>query len=155
MAKQRLTIQELADKSGISTSGIKRWLAGVGEARSSNLQRVADALDVTWDWLLGLTDELPTHRGGAGAEGFGEQSGAGMAPASGAPLRLSKIVNLPRLVDAYSEARERLAQKADAEDGAQLMEMTLLLYDALTLSGDVMLAQARETPAAKPQEGGG
>lgn len=150
MAAKDLTIQEVADKSGISSSGLKRWLAGTGVPRSDNLQRVADTLGVTWDWLLGLPDALPTPVAAAGG-GFAEGQSLGLAAADSNSARLSKTVDLFRLVDAFDQARDRLGPTINRKmDSLRMMELTLLLYDALTVSADLMRAHSPTAAADAP-----
>lgn len=53
---QRLTQNELARISGISQNQISRYEAGQTEPSSSVIGQLAHALNVTVDYLLGLTD---------------------------------------------------------------------------------------------------
>ncbi len=57
IAKQRgLSLKLLASKAGLAENAIYRW--DENNPKSENLQRVADVLNVSTDYLLGRTNEL-------------------------------------------------------------------------------------------------
>lgn len=49
--------KELAKRSNITEANLSRYENGVREPKSAVLARLADALEVTTDYLVGLTDE--------------------------------------------------------------------------------------------------
>lgn len=51
MRYRRMTIEGLAQATGLSSSGLKNWSRGKSEPTLSNLVLVADALDVSSGWL--------------------------------------------------------------------------------------------------------
>lgn len=56
-AKQRgLSIEQLAKKVGISKSGLYQW--DQHEPKPSTITKVAEALNVSTDYLLGRTDDM-------------------------------------------------------------------------------------------------
>ncbi|WP_273952489.1 helix-turn-helix domain-containing protein [Leuconostoc mesenteroides] len=57
IAKKRgMSMESLANKVGISKSGIYQW--DKHEPKPSTIQKVADVLHVSTDYLLGRTDEM-------------------------------------------------------------------------------------------------
>jgi len=59
MAQQRcLSLKALASKAGLAENAIYRW--DDNNPKSENLEKVADILHVSTDYLLGRTDE-PNH----------------------------------------------------------------------------------------------
>ena len=59
IAKKRgMSMESLANKVGISKSGIYQW--DKHEPKPSTIQKVADVLHVSTDYLLGRTDEMNT-----------------------------------------------------------------------------------------------
>ncbi|MGX6988544.1 hypothetical protein C5L23_000349 [Leuconostoc fallax] len=54
--KRGLSIEKLAKQVGISKSGIYQW--DIHEPKPSTIQKVADVLNVSTDYLLGRTDEM-------------------------------------------------------------------------------------------------
>lgn len=57
IAKKRgMSMESLANKVGISKSGIYQW--NKHEPKPSTIQKVADVLHVSTDYLLGRTDEM-------------------------------------------------------------------------------------------------
>ena len=57
MHKRDITAAELSRKSGISESNISRYLAGTTEPKLRALLILADALNVSADWLSGVEEE--------------------------------------------------------------------------------------------------
>lgn len=53
---------ELAKKSGLPASSISHFEGGGRKPSFDNLRRIADALDVTTDYLLGRSDEIGTTK---------------------------------------------------------------------------------------------
>lgn len=53
MEERNLNHVALAMITNVSTSTVKRWQSGMFEPRHKNLRRLADALDVSGDYLLG------------------------------------------------------------------------------------------------------
>ncbi|WP_138756459.1 helix-turn-helix domain-containing protein [Paenibacillus sinopodophylli] len=53
MEERNLDTVALSMVAKVSPSTVKRWLAGTFEPRHKNLVRLADALDVSGDYLLG------------------------------------------------------------------------------------------------------
>lgn len=49
--------KELAKRANITEANLSRYENGVREPKSAVLMRLADALEVTTDYLVGLTDE--------------------------------------------------------------------------------------------------
>lgn len=59
IAKLRgLSLDDVALKAGLSAKSIYNW--GRNSPKSENLQKVADVLHVSTDYLLGRTDEMNT-----------------------------------------------------------------------------------------------
>lgn len=54
--KRGLTIQKLADEVGIAKSSIYQW--DNHEPKPSTINKVADVLDVSTDYLLGRTNQM-------------------------------------------------------------------------------------------------
>lgn len=52
---------DLEERSGVSQNSISRYESGGSEPTAEGLRRLARALEVSIDWLLGLTDD-PTPR---------------------------------------------------------------------------------------------
>ena len=52
-----LTQPQLAEKVGVSKGMISIWENNVNEPKASYIKALAEALDVTADYLLGLKDE--------------------------------------------------------------------------------------------------
>lgn len=54
-----LSLQEVADKVGCTASTIRKWEQGIiPSMKTDNLQALAEALDCSPIWLMGLTDDL-------------------------------------------------------------------------------------------------
>lgn len=58
--KRELSQQDLAKKSGLPASSISHFEGGGRKPSFDNLRRLANALNVTTDFLLGRTDEIGT-----------------------------------------------------------------------------------------------
>ena len=56
--KRGLTQGELAKRAGLQMSAISHFETGTRKPSFENLRRLADALDVTTDYLLGRTEEF-------------------------------------------------------------------------------------------------
>lgn len=56
--RRTLTQAELAQRAGLQTSAISHFESGRRNPSFDNIRRLADALDVTTDYLLGRDDEL-------------------------------------------------------------------------------------------------
>lgn len=56
MAAAGVAHQALAERSGVSVSGLKKWLGGISAPRTGKLRPVADVLGVSVGWLLGETE---------------------------------------------------------------------------------------------------
>lgn len=54
---------ELASRSGLQTSAISHFETGTRKPSFDNLRRLADALDVTTDYLLGRVDDFKALAG--------------------------------------------------------------------------------------------
>jgi len=54
--RRKLNQGELADKAGLQASAISHFETGTRKPSFDNLRRLADALDVTTDYLLGRVD---------------------------------------------------------------------------------------------------
>lgn len=61
--KQGLSLKETAMKSGIGENSIYRWQKQT--PTTSSLQKVADTLHVSVDYLLGNTDEMMPNKKGS------------------------------------------------------------------------------------------
>lgn len=60
MALRLLNQAELAKLAGLRASAISHFVTGTRRPSFANLRRLADALDVTTDYLLGRVDEPAT-----------------------------------------------------------------------------------------------
>lgn len=56
MDRQQLSIRELADKIGMTPITVSRYAKGQRVPRANEIIKIADALCVTCDYLLGLSD---------------------------------------------------------------------------------------------------
>lgn len=55
----KLSLQEVANKVGCTASTIRKWEQGIiPSMKTDNLQALAEALDCSPVWLMGLTDDL-------------------------------------------------------------------------------------------------
>ena len=54
MEEQRITQDNLAEKVGVASQTIHRWVNGKSNINSDKLERVAEALHTTQDYLLGI-----------------------------------------------------------------------------------------------------
>lgn len=55
-----MTLEELGNKVGVGKSTVRKWETGMIEnMRRDKIKKVADALNVTPDYLMGWTDEAP------------------------------------------------------------------------------------------------
>jgi len=54
MGRRRLRLVDLAGELGVSVNTISNWRRGHAEPPFYRLIELADQLDVTTDWLLGL-----------------------------------------------------------------------------------------------------
>lgn len=59
--KAGYTQKELAERSGMATVTVQQYERGIREPRSGYLQRIADTLGITSDYLYGLTDDPDTR----------------------------------------------------------------------------------------------
>ena len=57
MEKRKLTITDLARKSGIDKGTINAYQKGRYKAKAENIKKLADALNVDDIWLMGLDDQ--------------------------------------------------------------------------------------------------
>lgn len=57
--KRGLTIEKLADRVGIAKSSIYQW--NNHEPKPSTINKVADVLDVSTDYLLGRTNQMNSY----------------------------------------------------------------------------------------------
>jgi len=72
IAKKRgMSMESLANKVGISKSGIYQW--DKHEPKPSTIQKVADVLHVSTDYLLGRTDEMNPAQSNNELSGFDEE----------------------------------------------------------------------------------
>jgi transcriptional regulator with XRE-family HTH domain len=55
---RKLSQSELAEKTGLQSSAISHFESGTRKPSFHNLRRLADALKVSTDYLLGRTDEI-------------------------------------------------------------------------------------------------
>lgn len=62
-----LSQEELAEKSGLKAAAVSHFETGARKPSFDNLRKLADALDVTSDYLLGRTEDM---------EGFAEADAA-------------------------------------------------------------------------------
>ncbi len=52
-----LTLQELGDKVGVGASTVRKWETGyIKTLRTDKMQKLADALDTTVDYIMGWTE---------------------------------------------------------------------------------------------------
>lgn len=61
MQSKGFTQQELADKAGITQAAVSRYLRESNIPRATELSALADALDVSLDWLWGKTEDKNQH----------------------------------------------------------------------------------------------
>lgn len=72
IAKLRgLSLDDVALKAGLSAKSIYNW--GRNSPKSENLQKVADVLHVSTDYLLGRTDEMNPAQSNNELSGFDEE----------------------------------------------------------------------------------
>ena len=72
MAQQRgLSLKTLASKAGLAENAIYRW--DDNNPKSENLEKVADVLHVSTDYLLGRTDEMNPAQSSNELSGFDEE----------------------------------------------------------------------------------
>lgn len=57
LIKQNIYPSQLAKLSGISRTNIYNYIAGTGQPTAFNIKRIAMGLNVSADYLLGLTDK--------------------------------------------------------------------------------------------------
>ena len=50
--RRNLTIRELSDKLQVGVSTVGKWCAGISVPRTKNIVKLADILDVEYDYLL-------------------------------------------------------------------------------------------------------
>ncbi len=55
---RRLSQSQLAGRAGLQASAVSHFETGARKPSFENLKKLADALDVTIDYLIGRTDEL-------------------------------------------------------------------------------------------------
>lgn len=53
-----MTMQQLAKKSGLTPATLSRYINGQRHARADKLVAISRALNVSVDYLLGLTDDM-------------------------------------------------------------------------------------------------
>lgn len=58
MALRSLTATDLARQLGVDRSQVSQWACGFRTPNADNIVKLASALGVSSDWLLGLTDEV-------------------------------------------------------------------------------------------------
>ena len=56
MARQKLTMTELANRSGLNRSSISRYVADKVEPKPDAVVAISKALNVSPEWLIGLND---------------------------------------------------------------------------------------------------
>jgi transcriptional regulator with XRE-family HTH domain len=54
--RRALTLQDLSDRTGITKANISRIELGLQEPRASSIRKLAQALDITIDQLMGWND---------------------------------------------------------------------------------------------------
>ena len=55
--QQGFTLQELGDRVGVGASTVRKWETGsIKTLRTDKMQKLAQALDTTVDYLMGWTD---------------------------------------------------------------------------------------------------
>ena len=55
------TQEKLAEKCGITEVTLSRYVRGGREPRAGAIRKIAEILNVSADWLLGLSDEMDRH----------------------------------------------------------------------------------------------
>ncbi|WP_084064889.1 helix-turn-helix domain-containing protein [Paenibacillus stellifer] len=55
MENRGIDARLLSQITGVSTSTVERWIEGKFEPRHKNLMRIADALNISTDYLTGRT----------------------------------------------------------------------------------------------------
>ena len=65
MIQRNMTQKELCALTGLSASGISQYLSGAtGVPKDTTLKKIADALDTSVDYLIGMTPEPDVDVGG-------------------------------------------------------------------------------------------
>lgn len=54
--ENNLTYKQMEEKTGVSKSAIRDWVAHGNYPNSFNLMIIAKVFDVSTDWLLGISD---------------------------------------------------------------------------------------------------
>ena len=159
-----LTLDELAERSSFSRSGINKWLASDTAPRSNNLKRVAAVLDVSIAWLLGESDAGGPLRVAEAAQEVERAVRAlsdelpGTAPGQeprspkGPPL-LTPLARPDLMDEAFREALAAVGiPAAQFGNAKKLMMLTLLLYDRRAeKEADELAAILTGAPSSKPK----
>lgn len=53
---------ELSEKTGLPKSGISQYLSGVCIPKNKNIRKIAEALNINPDWLLGYSIQMETKQ---------------------------------------------------------------------------------------------
>mgnify|MGYP000184847294 CR=1 FL=1 len=59
---RKLTMQEVAEKSGVSYSAYQKYELGIREIGAKSLEKLADFYGVSTDYILGRPDATPPSR---------------------------------------------------------------------------------------------
>ena len=72
-----LTLQELGDKVGVGASTVRKWETGyIKTLRTDKMQKLADALDTTVDYIMGWTEtSVSVNSVGTNNSVIGQNSG--------------------------------------------------------------------------------
>ena len=63
MDESSMSYKQFAELTGISESGLKNWLYRKKSPNAASVLIIAEAFDVSCDWLLGLSNERKVRDG--------------------------------------------------------------------------------------------
>ena len=62
LSMKNMSQQDLVNKTKIGKSTISQYLSGKYKAKQDNISKIADALDVSETWLMGISDEMTRNK---------------------------------------------------------------------------------------------
>ena len=60
-SKRKTTLPKIAEQLGLQASVVRDWAAGYGEPDISYLIRLSEVLNVSVDYLLGISNDVEIH----------------------------------------------------------------------------------------------
>lgn len=102
---RKLTQQDLADRTGLSLRQIARYESGENDPTADALTKIARAMEVSLDYLVGLVDTPTDH--------FSEDDLSAMERRLIWAIRNGFIVEVLKTVTAISEAGDQPAVASD------------------------------------------